>query len=230
MPREPLKAWPAILALASLLVLAGCLGAAQGATARGSLSPADQAAGAWDPGAELARIVGVEGTFGFAWMGGFAGAWSGHAAWWGGGATHWERSAEDPRVGDGRCEVWVYRYVAPNRDEAFVVVVDRNGTVVRQGPDEREDDDVPVGEWRIDSDRALAIAKEANQGLREGLGGQRFSVVEVLGREPARERGAWLVAGGGGGPGGGGGGFVLLDAVSGEVLRSEGGFGTAARP
>ncbi|HEX2022717.1 MAG TPA: hypothetical protein VHH36_08380 [Candidatus Thermoplasmatota archaeon] len=208
-----------LVATATLPLLAGCVGTAQ-ATAMESRSAADEAAARWASDAQLAQVVGVEGSSSLASMA------SAFASSWGGGASDFERAGEDEEVGDGRAEVWAYRYLAASKDRSLVVVVDRDGAVLRQGEEGRDAREPTLGEWTVDSDRALALAKEANEGLRKGTSSEHFGTVAVLARDPGSPRAWWIVAGGGGSLSGGGGGFVKLDAVSGEVLESQGGFGS----
>lgn len=200
--------------------LAGCLGSAQG-TAQASLSPAEQAARRWDGGAYLVGVIGYEGAPG-PWMSGFLGdgwGWTSEST-----SAHGPRTSQDARVGDGVCEVWVYGYRAPGKAAMYVVAVDKDGRVLRAG--ESEPDMVAVGAWRVNSDEALRIAKNANDGLRRGVESQHFALVLALGKEAADPRARWMIAGGGGDASGGGGDQVVLDAVSGEVLVSRGMSGT----
>lgn len=234
------------LVVLTVPALAGCM-TAQAAAMQYEPAAQDRAT-AWDPDAELAGIFGVEGAFSSAWMGGFT-PWSssssssssGWGSWgsWGSGTSdgaraqsshpfsqgdYWQRTSQDDNVGDGRCEFWVYAYVAEGRDEAYVVVVDRDGNVLDEGTVDRDTDMVPVGEVNVDSDRALEIAKENNEGLRQGVESDNFAVVSALHREQGEDHATWLIAGGGGDSSGGGGGMVVIDAVTGEVLESQGGF------
>lgn len=205
-----------IAALLASTILAGCIGTAA-ATAMETRSPADSAALAWDDGAQLAQVVGIEGSLDFAAI---AAAMSGAGPQ---SSGDYDQASEDEAVGDGRAEVWGYRYVASGKDAAYVVIVDRDGEILREGEEVRISAlSTPIGEWGIDSDRALAIAKEANTGISAGVEGESFAIVSVLRHEPGAENPVWLVAGGGGSLAGAGGGFVELDAVTGEVLKSEG--------
>lgn len=232
------------LLLVSLLLvspmLSGCLTAQ--ATALQYRDTAHARADEWDQDAVLAGIFGVEGTSTMGWMGPgvtWDWQWSGSTGFsgFGGGSSgmsaqgevskesYWARAEEDPNVGDGRAEFWVYAFVAEGRQEAFFVVVDRDGQVIDTGTAERDADMVPVGPWNVDSDRALEIAKDNNQGIEEGLDSENFGLMMALGRRNTSEHAKWLVVGGGGDSSGGGGGIVIIDAVTGEVLMSEGGFG-----
>lgn len=214
-PRLPLLLAVAA-ALAAAPALAGCIGTASAASAKAHRGAADDAARAWDAGAQLAQVVGVEGSLGaLAALSGVREAGALAAA------------DQDETVGDGLAEVWLYRYVAPAKDHSYVVVVDKAGGIVSKGAESEGARDAPLGTWDVDSDRALRLALDANEHLRRGVGGKLFGVVAVLQQEgPAA---VWMVAGGGVGPSGAGGGEVLLDAVTGKILRSEGGSGDSTR-
>jgi hypothetical protein len=212
-PRSRLAA----AALLAVLVpaLAGCTATAAAGSAIAMKGPADAAAKAWDPAAELAGVMGLEGA---------AAAWaSGMGAFAWDRDTRWERAERDPSVGDGKAELWLYFYLAGSK--AYVVVVDKDNNVVRKAEMPKPAEARPLGPWTLNSDDALRIAKEHNQGLREGLEAQRFGVMAGLRHDPDHGRATWTVMGGGGDRTGGGGGMVVLDATSGQVLASHGGFG-----
>lgn len=226
---------PLAIALLAAAPLAGCITAQ--ATAMQYQDAAHARAQEWDNRAELAQIVGVEGQFEAAMSDGSWGGSGGYGGWgsWGGSsdarvqsshgdAAFWDRAKDDPNVGDGRAEFWVYTFVAEGRDEKFIIVVDQDGEVLHNGTETREDEDVPVGTWNVDSDRALQIAKDNNEGIRRGTDSDNFGLVMVLDREPDQDHARWLVVGGGGDASGGGGGIVVIDAVTGEVESSQGGF------
>lgn len=206
-----------VVALVAAPALSGCLTAQ--ATAMQHRPTAQDRARQWDADAELAGVLGIEGSM----PNDLPGYWHGNAP----DGNFWTRARDDPTVGDGHTEFWIYAWVADGNPDAFFVVVDRDGEVLDSGTTEREEDMVPVGTWGIDSDRALEIAKENNQGLREGLDRENFALMEALSRDPGDDHATWTIAGGGGDASGGGGGFVVLDAVTGDVLQSQGGFGSA---
>lgn len=206
------------LAAAASLLLAGCVGTAQ-ATAMSTRTPADDAAKRWDPNAELVAVVGMEGSWGSS-SGNPFGAWTSSGT----SASDWSRSSQDGKVGDGRCETWMYRYVSPTKSGAYVVIVDRDGKVTKEGPDKRKSDDVALGAWQVDSDRALEAAKNANAGLKQGVESANFGFVSILHRDDDYTNAVWLIAGGGGDSTGGGGGMAIVDAVNGAVLSSRGGY------
>lgn len=238
--------------LAALLlaapVLAGCIGSAQ-ATAMEEQDTAEDLAQDWDDDVQLVSIVGLEGNFpGGAWAG--MGDWDWDWDWdWdharpgpsadaqasytvqqssAGSGDYWERAADDDDVGDGKCELWAYRFISPNKPgQAYVVVVDRDGELVHQGIEDKDGDDVPLGAWEIDSDEAADIALDANEGLRQGTSSEHYGIILVLGHDEDRGNAVWFIAGGGGDSSGGGGGMVILDGVTGEVYESQGGFGRA---
>lgn len=197
-----------ILLFAALVApaFAGCVGTAQ-ATANESLQPADAAAKGWDADAQLARIVGVEGQ----WVVGAPG-----------GGQDWSKAADDDSIGDGRAELWMFRYVAPDKTQAYVVMVDKSGKVVDQAEERRTSEDAPIGAWSLDSDEALSIALKANEGLQQGVEKESFGIVSVL-RDDG-DGAQWIIIGGGLSSGAVGGGIVILDAQSGDVITSQGGF------
>lgn len=223
------------IATAILLAVAGCVGSAAAGTAKGGEPPAEAEAKRWDSGAQLVKIIGVEGSFpvvGWTGFGSYSGSGNTYAS---AGSTdlgfeYMSRGKDDRTIGDGRCEVWIYRYVSTGESEAFVVVVDKDGKVLKTGTDEKRDDDRTVGEWKINSDQALQIAKDASPHLRRGVESQSFALFEGLHRDDAQQHAAWYVAGGGGDASGGGGGFVKIDAVTGRVLETAGGSGGSSYP
>lgn len=214
MARPALRLFLLFASVASL-VLAGCIGSAQAASAKENMGVADEAAKAWSPDAKLAQVAGVEGTFA-ALAAAFAQV----------STKDFGKAGEDEKVGDGLAEAWAYRYVAASKDKSYVVVLDKEGSIVRKGEEGRRADDRPLAAWTLDSDAAMRIAVEANEGLAKGLDSRFFGVVSIL-HQPEGADPVWLVAGGGGDLDGGAGGHVLLDAASGKVLSSEGGFGGA---
>lgn len=202
-----------MLAFAAILAspaLAGCIGTAA-ASATEVMSAADDAARAWDAEAQLVNVVGIEGTFPALVAAAF-GASSG---------GDWTAAEEDEKVGDGRAELWAFRYVAPGKSRAYVVVVDKDDNVVRAEESFRRDDE-PLGAWSVDSDDALGIARGANDALAKGVARDEFGVFALLHHENGRAE--WVVAGGGVDDAGAGGGFVRIDANTGDVLESAGGF------
>lgn len=200
-----------------LLLLAGCSGDLPQATALDVLPVAEGRAVAWDSKAQLLTVVGMEGAFPAA-----GAPFSQH----GQGSTrspppYWERMSEDPRVGDGRCEFWILRYGSPPLGQVLRLVVGRDGNVLEQEYADFQADEQPVGEWRVDSDAAVRIAKNANPNLRTGVESENFFLVMVLHRESGDANARWTVGGGGGDPSGGGGGQVEVDATTGEVLKTK---------
>jgi hypothetical protein len=194
------------------LLLPGCIGTAA-ATATQSLTSAEQAAHAWDPGAQLAQAIGLEGTYPM--MAALMGA-----------ATRsgdFEKAKDDKSVGDGRCEAWLYRFVAPDKESAYVVVVDSDGKVLRQAEDAKREGDVALAAWSVDSDAALAAAKTASPALAKGIAAKDFGIASVL-RSGEGARPEWFIIGGGGDASSGGGGFARIDATTGRALDAQGGF------
>lgn len=213
-----------LLALASLL--AGCLQSEDDSTARATLPVAEADAKSWDRDARLVGIVGTEGRLPGGLHEGFG--------WYRGPQTSSlavpSSAPSDSQVGDGRCEGWVYRFLAGDGRRVLSLFVWHNGTVLSRSVESARSDDRPVGAWRIDSDEAVRLAKRANGGLQKAAESQHAGLVEILRPGTSGDAAEWLVAGGGGGENGGGGGQVLIDAVTGRVLSSQGGYGPAAEP
>lgn len=198
------------LALLTAPALAGCIQGAQAATAEERADPASEAAETWADDAELAAATGMEGEVS-----------DGHGR---AEADHWDRARDDEDIGDGRCKVWQYTFVAESKpDEVYVVAVDEDEEILSEQTRPRSDPDVALGSWEIDSDEALGIARDANEHLAEGIDGGNYGLLIELDRDPDDENPTWFVAGGGGDSSGGSGGIVLLDAVTGDVLESSGG-------
>lgn len=210
--------------VATAFALSGCIGTAA-ATAVEAQKAAQSKAQAWNPNAQLAGIMGIEGTFNMGWMAGYMMSMStqgDHAS----ASAHFEASDEDKKVGDGRCLVWAYRWVAPGVP-GYYMVVEKEKKVVFEGYVENPSDAaVPLGDFKVDSDDALRIAKEANEGFRRGVESEHFGLVERLNKDAGHEHPEWIVAGGGGSSQGAGGGMVRIDAVTGLVLENQGGFMT----
>lgn len=211
--------WRVALSLAVLFLaaplLAGCVGSASAASAREWQSPADEAAQEWDADAQLVNVIGVEGTFPVQLA---AMLFDFHES---AGEADWNDAQEDDEVGDGKARLWLYRYVAPEKDAAYLVVVAKN-KVIHEAEDERRADDTPVGEWVLDSDAALDVALGHNEALSAGVERERYGIGAILTRESADATPTWLVAGLGADLNGAGGGFVLIDATSGDIIASEG--------
>lgn len=211
---------PLAILLAMLVAapaFSGCLGTAQ-ATAGDQASTAEDRASQWSENPRMIQAVGVEGDFGSA-FGGYEGDADEEA-------SYWDRAREDPEVGDGRTEIWVYRFLSDqDPDTVFTVVVDKDGEIVATDEESRDEDDDPIGEWNVDSDEAAETAMETNAGLREGTSSENYGMVFVLQEDDDHQNPTWTVVGGGGDASGGG-GVVVIDAVTGEVLSSQGGFGS----
>lgn len=203
------------LGLAALLLLAGCIGSASAASAKDNLGAADEAARKWDSNARLAQIVGAEGTL------------SALASTFGGSSSDLGSAGDDENVGDGLAEVWIYRYVADSKSMSYVVVVSKDGEILREGQEQKRADDRALGPWSLDSDDAVKLALEANEALRKGLESRFFGFAVVLHQEGTPNP-MWMVAGGGGDLNGGGGGHVIVDAVTGKIIASDGGFGSTS--
>lgn len=195
------------------LLLPGCVGTAA-ASAADVRSAADAAAREWSADAQLANVVGVEGSFPMMME-----AWRDHGT---GRENDFEAARDDEKVGDGKASVWAFRYVSATKSGTFLVLVDADDNVVRTEEMARGPRGAALGAWKLDSDDALRIAKAENQGIREGTESERFGTFALLHMEGGRA--VWDVMGGGFGETGAGGGYVRIDASSGDVLANEGSY------
>ncbi len=191
---------------------------ADGSSALAHRDRAFAAAREWDQGAELTRVIGFEGVNWAELVEGFS---------YGAVDEATSRSANDDEVGDGHSEIWIYRFASTGKPEAYSVVIDGDGDVLSKEPEELDDGDIPVEEWTIDSDEAAEIATDRNPHLRRGAEAENAGIVLILQRDSATGNATWKVAGGGGDSRGGGGGEVIVDAVTGEVVKSHGSSGGA---
>lgn len=189
---------------------------ADGASAMTHRDKAIAEAKEWDQEAELAQVIGIEGQNWAELVEGISGGIQDAGV---------SRSADDTDIGDGRSEIWIYRFVSAETRDAYTVGLDEGGEVLFQEPDQGDELDLPVGEWTIDSVEAAEIAMERNPHLLRGSGAENAGIVLILGRDSVGGNATWLVAGGGGDSRGGGGGEVIVDAVTGDVLQSHGSSG-----
>ncbi|MEK6985443.1 MAG: hypothetical protein AABX89_03550 [Candidatus Thermoplasmatota archaeon] len=157
----------------SLLValLAGCVGGG-GATAKGLLSIADNAANAWDADAQLVSVFGIEANITIP-----------PAARMALQEAAKEDARADPealvallsdaRVGDGVAPGWVYAYFSPKGVYGVIVGADRqiifeeqvaNITDIGDAAKEIAEFDLEAafGAWNVDSDTAAANVAAAN--------------------------------------------------------------------
>lgn len=117
----------------------------------------------------------------------------------------------DSDIGDGKCDLWAYRFVSPSGLHGLVRAIDREGSpkyLATTGPQPA------LGEWKLDSDDAIRRARGASQNLdtvidRDGIEG--LHVAYVLSQE---DRAVWRILASDG---------ILLwsigvDAMSGKVL------------
>lgn len=213
---------PRVVLLAAVLlatpVLAGCVGGAEAATAQQEQSTAEDHAQDWAADATLVGIVGVEGNVFNQQMG--QGMMETACE-----GDYWDRAQEDGDVGDGYSEFWVYIFDSEEKSGLRAIALDANGELVQECTNEDTDGMMPVGEWSVDSDEATETAIEANEGLAKGLESDYHGLAMILLNDPQHENAVWRIAGGGGDASGGGGGFAVVDAVTGEVLDTQGNAG-----
>jgi hypothetical protein len=189
--------------------LAGCSTlAADEPTAAEHRDEARDRALEWNEDAQLVRIVGVEGSHGE----GYAGVDDKPD-----NGTFWRAALDDGDVGDGRCAVWAYRFVAPDEGSVFQVVVDGDGEIVSATPRGSASQAAPLPEDVIGSDEAVATARDASEGLDRGLDSDGAGLTVQLMHDPEEDAPVWRIAGGGG-PGPHGGGMIVLDARTGGVI------------
>jgi len=194
------------LALASVPALAGCIGAA-GATANDTKDTAAEAAQAWSDDAELVSIEGVDGAF--------------PSMPYGSMAAQSTDGEKDTKVGDGRALFWSYRYVSPSKQQSYEIIVDHEGKILDEDEGRTRSSDVALGDYKIDSDTAVKTALKVNKPLADGVDNDNFGLLLELSRDDGRP--TWQIMGGGYDGETSSGGYVSIDAVSGDVIASEGG-------
>lgn len=212
--RMPVPRGLSLLVLVALTtpVLAGCAtGTASEPTADEHREMAEQRALEWDEDAQLVRVIGVEGRHGEH----FAGV-DGRPS----NRSFWSGAVDDSDVGDGRCVVWTYRFVAEQPDPSHALrVAFADGEIVstdlRANPDATE----PLPDTLIDSDEAVEAARDAHEDLDEGLDSDDPGLTLQLLHDEEEDAPVWRVAGGGGQ---GVGGAVVLDARTGGVIDTPG--------
>lgn len=194
------------LILATLLLLApalsGCTASAAPLASAKELEPdAEERALDWAADARLVAIVGIEGEYR-----------GDHRDDVHDDATH--EAADDARM-DGRLERWMYRYVSDQQNASYLVIMDENGTVVHEG-EVAWDGGHAIGDYAVDSDEAIDIARETNQGFAAGLEGDKRGVFLRLHQDEPDENPRWTLIGGSA-DGEWSAGIVVVDAVTGEV-------------
>jgi hypothetical protein len=191
--------------LASLMTLAGCLAPSEllGAdsekteiTALENKDLADGAAKAWDPEAQLGGVFGLELS----------------------DATAADQWPLDPDAGNGKSPAWVYVYLgeAGKAVRGFRVTADgrvsaENDTFDVQSAAEQAK---PLGEWTVDSDRAVEIAG-GNEVFGKALGGGNATV--ALGVANMEGITGWYLAA----ISDAGSAFAIVNAATGELVTAE---------
>lgn len=201
-----------VLVASAMPVLAGCATvAANEATAEDHREMAEERAREWDEDAQLVRVIGVEGRHGEH----FAGVDSRPT-----NRSFWHGAVDDGDVGDGRCVVWTYRFVAeqPDPSHAYRVAI-QDGEIVSTGLRANPDATEPLPEGLIDSDEAAQAARDAHEGIDEGLDGDDPGLTLQLVHDEEEDVPVWRVVGGGGQ---GTGGAVVLDARTGGIIDAGG--------
>lgn len=181
------------------VALSGCLeapsflfAADSEATAQKNLDLAQEAAKAWSSNATLTSVFAFET------------------------AEPESDLPTDPDVGNGRAVAWWYGFAAGNETRAYRVTADGQVALENDTSETGMDADqtLPLGEWTIDSDRALETAK-ANQTFGAVASGKNVSYAEGIANEEGSTQ--WFVAAYGES------GFViaLVDATTGELTSVE---------
>lgn len=191
-----------VAALMLAPALAGCTAsAAPLATAQELEGDAFDSAQAWADDAVLVAVVGIEGEY------------------------HGDEDVDDDAQAgadgddrmDGRLERWSYRFYSEEKDDGYLVVMDENGTIVKA----REtffDFEQPIGNYDVDSDEAIRIAKETNEGFASGLDGDKRGVFLRLAYDDGEDAPVWFLAGGSVDDDGWSAGVVGVHAITGDVL------------
>lgn len=181
------------------VALSGCLeapsflfAADSEATAQKNLDLAQEAAKAWSANATLTSVFAFET------------------------AEPESDLPTDPDVGNGRAVAWWYGFAAGNETRAYRVTADGEVALENDTSEAGMDADqtLPLGEWTVDSDKALETAK-ANQTFGAVASGQNVSYAEGIANEEGSTQ--WFVAAYGES------GFViaLVDAKTGELTSVE---------
>ncbi len=219
-----------ILLFAGALV-SGCLDATPQMTAMQARDEVATAAGEWDPQSELVFIVGLEGRASNQYLREFLGGqlfaemgFEGFEETDQEGKPHWERMESDSDPGNGKAELWLLHYTSPTRTDELVLLLDRDGNVLdRMNQTDAPSDGGSVANFTVDSDEAVATAMAASDELRETRESSNVFIGSALVFDPSQGGPVWTVTAIGGDLDGIRGGVVQLDAVSGEVLFTDGG-------
>ncbi len=223
-----ISAW-VVLSLLLATALAGCLGPAQ-VTASEAQASADPAAARWDPDARLIFAAGLEGRVdnemlrdmlrsgaGFEDMG-----FETLSETDDDGEPYWDRIEEDGQPGNGKLELWVFHYAAADSESELVLLVDRDGEVLIEEERAGSSFDEPVGDYQVDSDRAMRTAKRTSLELRQVLDASNMIVGSGLLVDPTHGGPVWTISGFGGDMRSVQGAVVQIDAMTGDVIHEEG--------
>lgn len=197
------KAFVLAASLATLMTLAGCLAPSEllGAesakteiTALENKDLADSAAKAWNPQAQIVGVFGLELSQ----------------------AAPTDEWPLDPEAGNGKSPAWVYVYLGEAGARAFRVTADGRVTAENDTYDAAEAAQTakPLGEWTIDSDRAVEVAA-ANEVFGAALhGGNATLAMGVASMEGIT---GWYLAA----ISEGGSAFAIVNAATGELVTAE---------
>lgn len=192
-------------------VLAGCTAQAMPVgSAEAARPPAEEAAHAWAQDARLVAIAGIEGS----WAGGYSASYG-----FSYNSDAQEASAKEDTKTDGRAEMWAYRYISSSKALAYNVVVDQDGNIIGAEEDDKDDDDVAIGSYKVTSTEAVAKALAANEDLAESQKDPNHGSIVVLGRDEDHPNPVWVIMGMSHGNDSNG-GMVIIDAVTGDIIAS----------
>jgi hypothetical protein len=191
--------------LATLMTFAGCLAPSEllkpdssktEITALESKDLADGAAKAWDPQAKIVGVFGLELS----------------------DATAADQWPTDPSVGNGKSPAWVYVYAgeAGKSVRAFRVSADGRVAAENDSYDAQSaaEQAKPLGEWTIDSDRAVEVAK-GNEVFAQAIGGENGTV--AMGVAHMEGITGWYLAA----MSGAGSAFAIVNAATGDLVTAE---------
>lgn len=208
------------LILFVMVALSGCV--ASGSTASELQMAADHIAENWHPRAELVMILGGEGTVSLQRT----------FEQWDVEALHvppiaslanesfWNRVVEDPEPGDGRAELWAFVYRAGESGRHLVLAFDRSSDLLYEQEMEQDAFSGVVRDYNVDSDHAVRIAWQEEDGFQASLGHERFTLTVALVERPQDPGPVWLLLAATHGVEASG-WRVVVDAQNGALLQSE---------
>lgn len=218
------------MVLLGAALLSGCLESSPQLTAMQARDEAASTAAAWDADAQLVFIVGLEGRATNDYLRDFLGnqlfsemGFEGFEETDADGTPHWERMESDTDPGNGRAELWLLHYKSPSQDGELVLLLDRDGNVLDRMNQTDPLEGQSVENFTVDSDEAVATAMTASDQLRETRESRNVFIGSALLYDPSHGGPVWTVTAIGGDLSGISGGVVQLDAITGDVIYTDGG-------